>query len=195
MRGRRARLRLAILAGILLAGCGGGIRHYAVPRLEGPRPFPVAVLPVTDLSATEEAGDVVRFALEDELLRRGDYAPVPAPRVNAVLADLRIRYADRLSGEQVRELGRRLGAAALLVGMLERYEYREVEGEQVPVVSLHLRLIDTAEGRVLWAADGHRVGNDHEFLLGLGVERSLARLGQDVVRAMVATLPSPGGER
>ena len=175
------------------AGCGSGVRYYRARDLVAHRPLRVAVLPLTNQSATEGAGDALRLAIGQEMLRRGDYRPVRDEQVNPLLAEMRIRYADRMSAEQAQELARRLGADALLVGVLETYEYREMDGEKVPLVSLHLRMIEPESGRVLWAADHHRAGNDHEFLLGLGLERSLARLGQKVVHEMVATLPQPGG--
>jgi len=185
-----------VLLPLLAAGCGGGVRHYAVQDLGVTRPFRLAVLPLTNLASDEAATEALGFAIVQEILARGDYVVAPHELVNEQLAELRIRYADRMSADQVTELGHRLGVDGLLVGVLDTYEYRRQDGMDVPLVSLHLRLIGVAGDRVLWAADHQRAGTDHEFLLGYGLARSLAQLGQQTVREMIATMPpGSGGKR
>jgi len=76
----------------------------------------------------------------------------------------------------------------ILVGAVHAYEYRQEEAGPVPVVSMHARIVDIAEGEILWVAEQTRVGTDGEFILGIGLEKSLTRLGAQVARDIVETL-------
>ncbi len=183
----RALLIVAFMT--LTAGCGHGVRVYTSPALKSMTEYKVAVLPFSNLSSEGLAGEVVDFAVLQELMNRDGYQLVSPSRVHDILAELRIRYAERMTTAQVQSLGRRLGADGLLVGAVDTYEYRNVSGEEVATVSLHLRMIETTEGDVVWAADHHRAGNDGETILGFGLVDSLADLAQKVIQEMINTLP------
>ncbi len=184
---RRIMPVLLVLA--LVAGCGSGVRVYRAPALESAVGFNVAVLPFSNMSVDGLASDVIGFAIIQEMLNRDGYRLTSPSLVNEVMAMHRIRYAERMTTEQVRTLGQSLGVDGLLIGAVDIYEYRNEAGEEIATVSLHMRIIETTGGEVLWAADHHRAGNDGEFVLGFGLVDSLADLAQKVVREMIATLP------
>jgi hypothetical protein len=99
---------------------------------------------------------------------------------------------DRIPPDLVDRFGQELGADALLVGSILGYGYRQSASEQIPHVSLALRLLGTPGGRVLWSAVHSRDGQDGEWLFGLGRVENLEQLLEESVREIAATLPAPG---
>ncbi len=179
-------LQLSLL--VFLTGCGSGVRHNTVHDFPGDRPYRLAVLPLTNLTTDPSAADVLGNAIAVELLNTSGFELVDAMVVNSALSRHRIRYADRMNKEQFTALGGELGVDGVLVGAVHAYEYRQEEDGPVPMVSLHTRIVDVAEGQIIWVAMQTRVGTDGEFLLGIGLEKSLPRLGSMVVHDIVETL-------
>ena len=173
---------------VLLAGCGAGVRHHAVHDFPGDRPYRLALLPLTNLTTDPSAADVLSSALAVELLGVPEFAVVDVAAVNSVLSRHRIRYADRMNTEQFMVLGRELAVDGVLVGAVYAFEYRQEQEGPVPLVSMHARIIDVADGRILWVAEQTRTGTDGEFILGIGFEKSLTRLASRVAGEIVETL-------
>jgi hypothetical protein len=186
---KRQQLGLILMALLpLLVGCGAGVRHQAVNDFPGDRPYRVALLPLTNLTSDPGAAQSLGATLAVELLGIESFEVVDMVAVNSALSRNRIRYADRMNTEQFAALGRELKADGVLVGAVYTYEYRKVEDMDVPIVSMHARIIDVAQGQILWVAEQTRTGTDGEFILGIGLEKSLTRLGASVVHDIVGTL-------
>src|SRR5262249_33630378 len=64
--------------------------------------------------------------------------------------------------------------------------------DQIPHVSLALRLLQTPGGHVLWSAVHSRDGEDGEWLFGFGRVEDLDQLVEETVKEMLATLPRLG---
>ncbi len=182
-----------LLLGLLLAGCGPRPRAHASGTLYDGRVRRLALLPVTNLSPDPAAATVVDDALRLALAQRPAFALLPEQRVAEELAMLRIRYADRMSRRQVVELGKALQADVAFVCVIEDYGLQRIDEEDVPLVSIHARLIDLSDGRILWIGAHQRTGNDRESILGWGRVHSLPRLAQLTVTELLNTLPATGG--
>jgi len=179
---------VTIVALGLISSCGSSVRHKSVREFDGAQPYKIALLPLTNLTTDPSAADVLGSALAVEMLSTPGFQIVDAVAVISALSRHRIRYADRMNSEQFAALGEELNVDGILVGAVHAYEYRQEEAGPVPVVSMHARIVDIAEGEILWVAEQTRVGTDGEFILGIGLEKSLTRLGAQVARDIVETL-------
>jgi hypothetical protein len=114
---------------------------------------------------------------------------VETGRVEAALAKDPWMLTDRIPPDIVDSLGSSLGADGLLVGSVLSYGYRSEDGDQVPEVSLSLRLLQVPGGRVLWSAVHNRDGDDREMIFGIGRVTGLERLAEQTVREVMSTFP------
>ncbi len=173
----------------LVLGCGPRIGHYSAPGFPHKVPFRIAVLPFTNLSENESAAEVLGNAFTVEMLSHGGFVPLDPSYINTVLSKHRIRYSDRMNRSQLTVLAEELKVDGVMIGTVNAYEYRNTDGVEYPLISVHTRILSLPEGEVLWMADASRRGNDREFILGIGLIESLPRLGQELAREIFATLP------
>jgi TolB-like protein len=189
---RPAALRL--LLGPLLAtllGCAG---HRAPEPSAAPAAGPrqrIAVLPLEDLSGQSGAADRMTRVLFTVLAQAGVYEVVEPGTVDMALSDARVRSTGMLSREQIQSLSTELGTRWLLTGSaLEFGRVRTPDGE-VPSVGIALRLIDGRDGRVCWADQRYRNGDDRETVFGWGHESDADRLAQHTLAELVQALRVP----
>ena len=162
----------------------------AIPR-DHPR---TAILPLENLSAAADAGDILTRILWNELFRSGAVDVVDLGNVNAVLDSLHIRATGSPTADQVRALGGALGVRYVFVGnVLENTKIQTPEGE-VPSIGLSLRMVEVPSGRVAWAGMHFRTGDDRETIFGWGRIRSADRLGVDVASELLEEFRKVGRE-
>jgi hypothetical protein len=149
----------------------------------------VAILPLTNYTTTREAPDRLGVMLHQELAGEGALNLVEMGRVDEALAREPWILTDRIPPDLVDSLGVRLQVDALLVGSILAYGYRSEEGQEVPEITLSLRLLKTPGGRVLWSAVHSRDGADRETLFGLGRINGLERLAQQATKEILGSLP------
>jgi hypothetical protein len=151
-------------------------------------PVRVAILPPSNLSADEDAPRVVHDALTNELLQIPGVEVVDPGLVRDAMRRARVFAPDLLDRQQRESLKGLLGVSYLLVGSIHEYGTVGPTDDPLPVVSIHLRFIHAATGRVLWSASLAREGDDGETVFGIGRVRSMDRLVRQVVHAMAASL-------
>jgi hypothetical protein len=154
----------------------------------------VAVLPLANYTPLRDAPERIGPMIAAELGAKPAVTVADAGAVQAALDQEPWLLLDRVPPDLVNRLGETLGVDALMVGSLLTYEYRDASGVKVPQVSLSLRLLECAGGRVLWSAVHSRDGNDSEWLFGFGRVHSLEQLGIEAIREMLANLPAPRWE-
>jgi hypothetical protein len=172
------------------AGCVPSPRVFrATPELETHR---IAILPLANYSSTREASEKLMPILAAEIGRRPGVSLVEPGAVEAALAQEPWLLFDRIPPDLLDRFGQELGADALLVGSVLGYGHRASAADQIPHVSLALRLLQTPGGRVLWSAVHSRDGEDGEWLFGFGRVADLDQLVEETVQEMIATLPPLG---
>src|SRR5262245_50464740 len=179
------------LAGTWILLCGAGCvpspRVFrATPELEAHR---IAILPLANYSSTREASEKLLPVLAAEIGRRPGVSLVDPGAVEAALAQEPWLLFDRIPPDLLDRFGQELAADALLVGSVLGYGHRASAADQIPHVSLALRLLQTPGGHVLWSAVHSRDGEDGEWLFGFGRVEDLDQLVEETVKEMLATLP------
>jgi hypothetical protein len=174
------------------AGCAPGPRAFVG---EAPAAgWNVAILPLANYTTTREAPDRLGVMLHQELAGEGDLHLVEMGRVDEALAREPWILTDRIPPDLVDSLGVRLQVDALLVGSILAYGYRSEQGEEIPEISLSLRLLKTPGGQVLWSAVHSRDGGDRESVFGLGRVDGLERLAQQATKEILKSLPVRKGK-
>lgn len=181
-----------LLIGVLVAtvqACAPGPRAYVDPEPIA-APCTIALMPLADYTENRDAADRLGPMIQMELQKRSNVQTVETGRVEEALARDPWMLTDRLPTDVVDTLGTALGAQGLLVGSVLAYGYRNDGGDEIPQVSLSLRLLQVPGGRVLWSAVHHRDGGDRETVFGLGRVSGLERLAEQTVQEIMSTFPN-----
>lgn len=160
----------------LLSGCQGDTA-FRSPDLDLAGLGPVAVIPFEPLGGDPNAGLILSGLIEQELQRDGRLRLVPREEVAAQLAPA--------VGEvkSPAELAQLCGAEALIVGQVSEYRYKRGIGEE-PLISLSVRLLDPASGRVLWSDRAEAIGR-YSWAREDSLGRLAAALSRDLAQSLL----------
>lgn len=178
---------------ILGLACGPAPRTYLNDDIAALKGYRVALLPLDNLSDVDGASTKVDEIVLVELLHLGLFDVVDPGEVEKVLMELRIRRTYELTREEITALSEKLDIRALLTGSVLEYgsrESRSAGGTSVPTVSVVLRMIEAASGRILWAASHSRTGDDAEKVFGVGRVRNQSKLSKTLIKDMLESMRS-----
>jgi TolB-like protein len=174
--------------GLWLAGCGTQPAIYVHPNYDFSAVKKVAVLPLENLSQDQNAGEKVRKIVVTEVLATGVVDVIEPGQVNRVLAAQNIQSIAAMSPEELKQVGKALGAQLLLIGSVEAYDRVSLGAIQAPEVTLTLRGVDAESGTVVWSASHTQGGATLAArLFGLTGD-SLSEVARKTVHDAVGTL-------
>jgi len=136
----------------------------------------MAVMLFEDAPGAQGSGSRVA-GIVTMLLLDLDMNMVERAKLDEVLKEQVIQLT-HVDDAEVLEVGKLVGAQAIVVGEVQQWE--RTEGEQVSRVSLALRIIDVESGLVLFNGEGHNsdaMADNPEGLARLIAHRILARFG------------------
>ncbi len=110
----------------------------------------IAVLPFK--APTELIGASVSDMFVTEMLRAKKYTLVERSQMAGVLSETELALAG-LSESKAVEVGRMLGADAVLIGTVDEYAMQASGGKTYAVAGISTRLIHTMTGQIIWSAD------------------------------------------
>ena len=148
----------------------------------------LAVMPLVNLSQHQNAPDVVLNAVVVELLGIDRFAVVDPGEVHEVVLEKRLRLTDRLPLEMLQEIQTALGTRYVMEGTVNAFGMIDDGGVTYPSVSVTLRIVRCADGRIVWAGSHARRGDDTESVFGLGRVGTLEQLTQVTVSELMETL-------
>lgn len=137
----------------------------------------IAVLPFK--ASTELIGSSVSDMTVTELLRTRRYSLVERSQMANVLGEAELALAG-LSETKAVEVAKLMGAEAVVIGTVDEYGMQASGGDTYAVVGLAIRLIDCANGRILWSADLAKIAEDEDT--------PLSSHAREVVHELVAGL-------
>jgi hypothetical protein len=183
----RPATRAALFLVLALTGCARP-QAYIHPTYDFSLVKKVAVLPLENLTADQQAGERVRKTVVAELLAAGVVDVIEPGQVNRALNQMNLQSVSSISAEDVKKLGAALGAQALFLGSLDVYDRISLGGGSFPEITISLRAIDPATGTIVWSAthSGGGVGIVGR-LFGFGGD-SMSEATQKTVRAALQTL-------
>ncbi len=184
--GRGIRAAALLLVLLLMAGCSGP-RQY-VREDAGVRTIKkIAVLPLASLTADENAGEKIRGLVISELLSRGVDVVEPG-EVTRALLEMKVRSLGALTVDDFKALGKRLKVKALMTGSVAAYGMSRGITTTYPEVSIHLMLIDTSNGEIVWSV-WHTAGGPSFWTRHFGTEGlTLSETARKAVREAIGAL-------
>jgi TolB-like protein len=111
----------------------------------------IAILPLENLTPNKYADKKIRNLLIMDLLER-DVNVIEPGEVTRVLRELKIRSVESISAGDMQSLGDMLKVDVILKGSVGTFEMKKGVAIEYPEVSIHLMLIDTKSGQILWSA-------------------------------------------
>jgi len=177
-----------------LVGCSGGARHSGSSLETLNAPATIAVMPLLNMSRYDQAETIVMHTTVVELLNlKGDddqplFEVVDPGIVETAILEKRLRFTDRLSLEQLRDMGEELSVEYLLVGTVNEFDFVNDGSTRLPSVAISLRIVTCASGKMVWASTHSKRGDDAETFFGLGRIETLEQLAAKTVREMTQTL-------
>src|SRR6185436_3013037 len=150
-------------------------------------PATALVLPFENLSSSETAGAEIQRRLVAALEQKG-WTIVANARVEAALAERRIRYVDALDDAMRTAMFEELGAIAYVSGSVYTFE-----GGRNPVVSFCARMI-RADGTIAWGDVIGLAAADTERLLGFGRAKTVEEVADAAIMRLAKRLPHPSDE-
>ncbi len=159
IRNPRPRIARAVLLLVLAAGCTSA-RHrpYQDKQMDFGAIRTVAVLPFTNLTRDNLAGERVREVFASTLLATGAVYVVPHGEVVRTVGRAGIAAPSAPATEEIVKLGTALKADAVIVGVVK--EYGEIRSGSATgnVVSMSVQLIETTTGKVVWSGASTKGG-------------------------------------
>ncbi|RJP77757.1 MAG: hypothetical protein C4524_07655 [Candidatus Zixiibacteriota bacterium] len=184
-----ALLTPVLLLGLLLslAGCGGPSvfldRSFDFNYVER-----VAVIPFDNLSPSQTAGRQATLMFITELLATETFNVIEPGETARILAEVNPRSPGSLDRDQIRTLGQKLNAQALVFGTVSESSNLRNGGSTVPTVTMDLRMVETESGETIWAAT-HTEGRPGVLTSLFGVSgKSTSETMRSCVNEMLSTL-------
>ena len=141
----------------------------------------IAVLPFENFSENPAAAKMIGELIKKELRGKGWVFITRDDAVEEFLAKKRIRYTGGITRLAVREVGKVLGADAVLVGSINQFS--DANGNMN--VGITTRLVNTIDGSIVWADTLSYTDREFAGLLGLGVITSIDVLSSRVAKDLV----------
>jgi TolB-like protein len=177
-----------IVSFAFLLGCSAKPTYYRGNFADGTGPTRLALLPLTNFSEDEKASDVVAGQLLVTLLELADFSIVDPGRVDQLMIDMRLRVPERLPLETLREVGQELEVRYVMLGAVNEYGFLRESGEEVPHVSISLRIVSCEDGAIAWAASHSRRGDERETVFGWGKTGTVEQMAAETVEEITKSL-------
>jgi hypothetical protein len=158
----------------------------------------VAVLPFQCLAQDRVAGYRVGNVFFSELLRAGFADVVEPGQFSAAMNKVRgvTPPENAWSNEDLVRLGEETGVQGFFMGTVREHEMKTTGRDAFPLLSLEVRFVDAASGRLVWSASTTARGGPKfpvvGWLLGLvgkGEIHSMSELSTKVCRDLLGRLP------
>lgn len=181
------------LACILLAGAGCASlinsRSFVNPRADFSFYKKVGVLPFRNQADDHVAGEKVTEQFMTELLIAGEHEVMDPGQFNAVVGQVTKSNApvsaSDLSPTQLGQIATVAGVQGIFVGTVHDYRMLALGGEQYPMISMTVKLVDAPTGTVAWQHTINISGGPLLPVVSLGETFTLGELAQKACRAIV----------
>jgi hypothetical protein len=187
---RRNALPALLLLAVVVSGCGRPT-VFIDPETDFPYYETVAVLPFTSLAGDRLAGEKVTAVFVTELLEKNMALVMEPGQFMAAMTQIRGSnpMARPWSTADLARLGEEAGVQGIFMGTVNEYAMVSSGRDQFPTITLEVRFVDAATGRVIWSASKTRRGGPAFPIFGWGEVRTLGELTSMICEDLLSTLP------
>lgn len=182
--------RLLILAALATIGgaCASKPTHYVHPNADLGAIKKVAVLPFENVSGVAGSSDKVHKLFLVELLSLEVFDVVEPGAVSKVIRGETAATPDQLTPDDLKRIGKALGADGLFLGQIVDYHDARGAGAGAPEITLQFRLVEATSGATIWSTSETRAGvKTSTRLFGISGD-SITEATRKVIRRQLATL-------
>jgi len=188
---------LFLLSAVLLSGCSwsGTTRLFTKPIAASPYVAyqewgpnrNVVVMPFLNVSKDKDASVKCRDLFLAELYISGAFEDiVEEGEMLEVMRKLKIRETEPISKDNLKTLGRNLGAQAVIFGTVEEYTERS---NKAALFAVSVRMLDVETGEILWLGNASQEGGGSVLeSLGLSDGPVVIDLARDVMEDLISDL-------
>ncbi len=175
----------------VLAGCHAPFHMRSFNHPEADYDFyeRVGTLPFSSEADDSLAGEKVTEDFVTELLIHGGLQVMDPGQFRAVVSQVAgtpnpaapLRYTP----EVLKKIGEKAGVQGIFMGTVHEYKMMQVAGEQYPILSMTVKLIDAPTGTVVWQSNVTSRGGPNIPLVSFGESFVMGELTQKVCRKVV----------
>lgn len=146
---------------VVLAGCAakrGAQVTFHEQAMDFSLVHTVAVLPFTNLSTTQTAGERVRGVFMTMLQATGQIYVLPAGEVQRGLTRAELPNPAQPSEQDVVSLGKTLGVDAVITGSVLEYGEARSGSASANYVSISVQMLESKTGKLVWSAQATKGG-------------------------------------
>lgn len=154
----RIKYRIAGFLLLLATACSGTQNRYLDRQMDFGSVRVVAVMPFTNLSRDNLAGERVRDVFVNMLLASEAIYVIPLGEVVRTMGRVGVASPSTPSTEEVIKLGKALKADALFTGVVKEYGEVRSGTATANIASISLQMVETASGKVVWSASTTKGG-------------------------------------
>ncbi len=146
----------------------------------------VAVLPFVSESDFPE-GDIIFYRVfTSELIKYADFELTQEGDVREAFRKARVTPGlKELDLEKLRIIGNYLNVDVLIEANIIELDEYEVKGNIVPFMSVNIRIIDAATGRMLWLTYHRREGEEYRKVMHFGMVNTVTRLAHRMSKEII----------
>ena len=146
---------------VLAAGCAakrGAQVTFHEPAMDFSLVHTVAVLPFSNLSATQTAGERVRGVFMTMLQATGQIYVLPTGEVQRGLTRVELTNPAQPAEQDVVSLGKTLSVDAVITGSVLEYGEARSGSASANYVSISVQMLETKTGKLVWSAQSTKGG-------------------------------------
>ena len=176
---------------VLGAGCSSlkDSRSFINPQADFSFYKKVGMLPFANLAEDRLAGEKMTEHFMTELLIAGEVEVMDPGQFNAVVAQVAKTNAGvagiELSPAMLSQVGDFAKVQGIFMGKVHDYRMVQIGGDQYPLISMTVKLIDAPTGTVVWQNSVTSTGGPNLPIVSIGETFTLGSLSQQVCEAIV----------
>ncbi len=152
----------------------------------------VAVLPFANESKFNLGGLLFYRVFMAELVKTGHFDVVQEGDVQEIYEQIKLLAGDEPNIEQIRLLGSRLGAQAIITGIVMKMGERKERTGMNPSLAVNINILDARTGETLWSTYHSRAGADYRKVMHFGMVNTLTALAQHVSQEILTLWSKKG---
>ena len=165
---------------------GAGKGEKSIPTQSHDAIKHIAILPFDNLSEEPDAAKRITTILLTELFSRSKaFRVVELGEVEKALIDERVRNTGEIEVDVAKKLGEKLNVDYLVLGSVVEYKFVHEGNNDIPVIGIATRAIDTKTGKLYWSDVQYGRGNQNEKIFGIGRIVSLSQLSEIIIKKLV----------